>query len=474
MKSKAIVAAALAALCIGAPARADTWVVDDDGPANFRDLPEAVAAARDGDTLFVRAGHYSACKLERKGLRIVGAGPASVVIERSSDDGPFFAASELTVRQSLLLAGIHGIGRGGTLTLERCASSVVLCDLVVESKTPVASGGGPRLENCANAFIARVALLPGSSGPDGGATGLQLIGGNVSLSQVVAIGGNGATAKSPFGKGGTGEVGLAVIDSSVDAALCEFVGGDGGGAQWDLSAPFCPEAATAGPGGSGLYVGGRSDVLLAGDGIGQLRGGNGGAGFKDPWDDCWSFAADGGAGIRFRADESKKSVVVSRVPYVGGKGGTAGGRRDGQAGDEVDGDADLVTRADHDLPTLAVAEPGVFGGPFQLTVRGHPGDAVTILISSQLGRTRLKGLKGFPLHALPGDIWFMFQPGRIGVDGTFVFSEKLPKEKLMVGRCFVLQALVIPPPASGREALLTNFDLLTVADGAAPALHATR
>jgi len=35
-----------------------TWIVDDDGPADFHTIQEAINAANPGDTIFVKAGIY--------------------------------------------------------------------------------------------------------------------------------------------------------------------------------------------------------------------------------------------------------------------------------------------------------------------------------------------------------------------------------------------------------------------------------
>jgi hypothetical protein len=59
-----------------------TWIVDaSNGPGtNFTDLPPAVAAAANGDTIFVRAGNYTAFLSTGKALTIRGAGASSTMI----------------------------------------------------------------------------------------------------------------------------------------------------------------------------------------------------------------------------------------------------------------------------------------------------------------------------------------------------------------------------------------------------------
>jgi len=466
---RCLAAGAVAGLLLAGDARGETWVVDDDGPANFRDLPAAAAAAEDGDTLVLRPGRYQPVALQRKGLRIIGCGPGVVTIERTSGEGPFFEARELTARQSVVLSGVTGIGRGATIRIERCGGNVVLADLVIESRHPTRAGTGPMLSDCARAVIARVAVLPGEQTSAGGAFGLSLARGDYSLTQVVAVGPPGAPATSPYGRGGLGSVGLAVEDARVSIARCEFVGGVGGAALWDERAPFCPEAATAGPGGAGLFVAGATDLLAAGDGQGQVRGGDGGAASPNPWDRCWSFAGDGGAGVRVRADDATRSIAFSDLAAVAGSAGTGDPARAGKAGVEVDGVPEAVTTLDAPIPTLAIDHPGVCGGPISVRARGPPGAFVTILVSSDVGRMPVKSRKGFPLHVMPGNFWRVFRAGRIDADGELVLDAQLEADRDLVRRTFFVQAQVVASVQGRTESYLTNVDVLTIADGTGPA-----
>jgi hypothetical protein len=464
----AFVGLAFARVARGAPLRTDTWVVDDDGPANFRDLRTAVDAARDGDTLVLRPGRYEAVSIVRKGLRIVGAGPSAVTIERTKGDGPFFEARELTARQNLVLAGVRGVGRGATITIERCGGLVLLADLVVENAHPTLAGGGPSLNDCANAVLARVAVLPGAPSTSGTGFGMSLSRGTYSLSQVVAVGPTGAPAKSPRGKGGVGAVGLAIEDAKVQVARSEFVGGAGGPATWDERAPFCPEAATAGTGGAGLYVAGECDLLVAGTGEGALRGGDGGAAAKNPWDQCWSFAGDGGPGVRVRDDDEKRTILFSSVEATAGEPGVGEATRAGRAGVAIDGAPDAITTSETILPTIALDQPGVAGGTVTLKIVGPPGGLVTLLISSEVGRTRVKGKRGFPLQTVPGDFWMVVPLGRLDETGRLELGGQIPVDHAVVGRTLAVQAMVSSSPRGKRESYLTNVDVLAIADGSAP------
>jgi len=65
------------------PVRATTWTVDDDGPANFSTIQEAVDAANSGDTIQVKAGTYYEHVAINKSLTLVGEDSATTIIDGS-------------------------------------------------------------------------------------------------------------------------------------------------------------------------------------------------------------------------------------------------------------------------------------------------------------------------------------------------------------------------------------------------------
>jgi parallel beta-helix repeat protein len=58
-----------------------TWIVDDDGPADFHTIQEAINAANDGDTVFVRNGTYYEHVVIDKSLTLEGENRASTIID---------------------------------------------------------------------------------------------------------------------------------------------------------------------------------------------------------------------------------------------------------------------------------------------------------------------------------------------------------------------------------------------------------
>jgi parallel beta-helix repeat protein len=58
-----------------------TWIVDDDGPADFSTIQEAINAANKGDTIFVRNGTYYENVLVNKSISLIGEDRIATVID---------------------------------------------------------------------------------------------------------------------------------------------------------------------------------------------------------------------------------------------------------------------------------------------------------------------------------------------------------------------------------------------------------
>jgi len=63
-----------------------TWTVDDDGPADFNTINEAIASAKviDGDTIFVRSGSYYEHVFLSKAINLVGESRDTVIVDGNS------------------------------------------------------------------------------------------------------------------------------------------------------------------------------------------------------------------------------------------------------------------------------------------------------------------------------------------------------------------------------------------------------
>jgi len=63
------------------PPPAHAWIVDDDGPAHFRKIQEAINAANLGDTIYVRSGTYREQLSVHKSLTLLGEEPRTTIID---------------------------------------------------------------------------------------------------------------------------------------------------------------------------------------------------------------------------------------------------------------------------------------------------------------------------------------------------------------------------------------------------------
>ena len=93
-----------------ATAQPKTWIVDDDGPADFSGIQEAVNASSDGDTIFVKPGSYSAGIYVAKNISIV-AESQDVVINANNGIGSaiVLVAGNVSISGFTILAGDTGI-----------------------------------------------------------------------------------------------------------------------------------------------------------------------------------------------------------------------------------------------------------------------------------------------------------------------------------------------------------------------------
>ena len=109
-KGLALVLAPL--VLLSPPALADVLTVDDDGPANFSTIQDAIDAAENGDVILIQPGQYTAFNLTKR-LDLIGVpGPSRPFVSgKSIVSGPsFFDLSTLQLDE-LLVQNIAGRGR---------------------------------------------------------------------------------------------------------------------------------------------------------------------------------------------------------------------------------------------------------------------------------------------------------------------------------------------------------------------------
>jgi hypothetical protein len=285
---------ALAALALTATASAQhVWTVDAAlGPgSDFQDLPAAVAAAADGDTLIVRSGWYSELVLDNKALTVAALPGTSMWI---------FGAKVLNLdaQKEVLLVNLAVASLDGTGLLVSADAGEVLVD------------------GCS---------LVGANGPNTYSTGWGFPGvevfdsARVTLTGCTLTGGDGRDyATRPWAYGGGGDGGYIHGDSEVALYGCQIQGGEGGSDD--------DEDYGGMPGGPAVYVA-TAEITVVGC---TLLGGPGGDGGNNP--DPWSYTTCGdggygGDGIQYaKYDTEPPPAAVheadnSFVPGLGGQGG---------------------------------------------------------------------------------------------------------------------------------------------------------
>jgi hypothetical protein len=259
-------------------ARADVLTVDDDGPAQFTDLPAAVAAAAPGDVLLVAPGNYS-------GFTLDGV-PLSVITTMHGDtlhvpwiNGPIVVRN-LQAGATVFFSGLRAdpqgppsLNPGHAVSVEQCAGSVRLADCVLRG-----FGMG--------------SYLPG---PKGWAGLHAQASHDVVLTGCKVTGSWGALADPACSVGGAA---VLIEDASVTAWDCTLKGGYGGGIEYS--------PVVAADGGPGAQLVGGSLVVEGG----SVAGGDG------PYSDTNMTA--GGIGI---AADAQAIVRLRGAPVTGGTGG---------------------------------------------------------------------------------------------------------------------------------------------------------
>ena len=263
---------ALLAGLLAVPARADVITVDDDGPADYATIQEAVDAALAGDVILVSRGEYEGFVVEAKAL-VVAAGEAGPANRPQIQSG--IVVRQIGASRTVLLAGLDVPGGGppvdDALQVEDCDGSVRILDCTLTGFTE---------ESAANPTCAGVAVL--------GSDDVVLVG-------CTLTGARGSLVGMPATDGGAG---LLVDDGAATAWNCAITGGEGGG--------YFEFWVDSGDGGPGVKVASGRAVL---EGC-AVEGGVGGASAI-----MWST---GGAGL---VVDSAGQAVVRDTTLEGGFGG---------------------------------------------------------------------------------------------------------------------------------------------------------
>ncbi len=243
-------AATLALALTSRAAAGDVLIVDATGAGDFSDLQPAVDAAKNGDTLLVRAGAYSAPVLVDRDLSIVADEGAAVVVNG------LFRVSGMGPLRSLLLSGLqleggtNGAGVGTwTMVISANMGSVRLddCELSGHDGTDLKDGGGGLLvDRCMDVALIRCRLEGGDGGnptydnPTIAGQGLSVTDSEVALYRSLVFGGAGGYGVGENPGGYAAAAAELSGTSTLYSFYCFFQGGDGGGSD-DYISPVCTD-----------------------------------------------------------------------------------------------------------------------------------------------------------------------------------------------------------------------------------------
>ena len=334
-----------------AAAAQSTWVVDDDGPADFAQLQQAVLAAADGDTIVLRAGTYSGVTLNAKGLTVQGEGDPEVQGGHFFQPSTGLTVSNLAASQRLVVRGVR-FRQGGL------QDDIRLIDLV--------SNDGPILfEDC---------VFDGTTG--NGYTFDAEACASLTLARCVSTSGaTFATIHTGSLAGPVPYAGAAFRDCRVFAYDSEFFGGLGYPASTDIGGTLY-----------GPFDAGRGVVLLGSDLIAvgcRIEGGDGIA----PSGSVCAQGGDGAAGLDLADSAGVPSMArLIDCTILGGSGAV------GACGQPAGSDAPAVVDASGGAAffpgsarTGSVQSPVLSGTPATLTFDGLGGDLVFLVASPILG-----------------------------------------------------------------------------------------
>ena len=229
---------------LAVPARAGVIIVDDDGPADFVTIQEAVDAALAGDVILVQRGEYAGFAIDAKTLVVAAAEPGQLNRPQLLSG---IEVRHIGASRTVLLAGLDVPGGGppvdDALLVEDCDGSVRVNDCLLtgltEESPDNATCAGVRVLDSADVVLvgctvvgARGSLLGASVVPllpasDGGA-GLFGDGGAATAWDCTITGGKGVGYYDFWVDSGDGGPGVRAASGRVVLEGCAVKGGSGG------------------------------------------------------------------------------------------------------------------------------------------------------------------------------------------------------------------------------------------------------
>jgi len=103
-----------------------TWIVDDDGPADFHTIQEAINAASNGDTISVRNGIYYEHVIVNKSVSIFGESQSGTIVDGNLTEGAFLlVADHINVSGFTMRNGGSGYGVCGSSDGNNISQNVI-------------------------------------------------------------------------------------------------------------------------------------------------------------------------------------------------------------------------------------------------------------------------------------------------------------------------------------------------------------
>jgi hypothetical protein len=246
-----LTAALLGAACVGIcqSSSAGVIVVDalSQSPFAFINIGAAVAAAANGDVILVRDGTYDQSTVAGKSLTIVADSSALVVVNATPQPGqPAIQIDGTSAPTRVTLRGLTCIGPGGATQL--AAGIVVGGGAAVWLESVEVDSFSFPLDIFQATVVANACSFHAAPGDQAllavGGTAITAQDSTLSLHDVVAAGGQGASAASlavPAGDGG-----VSLIGTTLFASGSWILGGQGGSGT-DFGGP-CIDGAHGGVG----------------------------------------------------------------------------------------------------------------------------------------------------------------------------------------------------------------------------------
>ena len=245
-------------------ALAETWVVDDDGKADFNNIQDAINASSDGDEVSVREGLYYEYNINTLGKSIVIEGAISadgelLSVVHGNWQGSVFVCDSgettTTVLKNLLITGGSAFVGGGLL-IENSSPSLLGCTFMNNYATKGFGGGIGVIDGVLS--VVGCKFIGNIAGVGGGVYNQPEYGSVHEVSGCLFE--NNQAVNGSYGHGG----GLNHSRGSLDIHDCDFINnnstGNGGGisdyAGYGITVRNCNFIGNSSHGGGGLNTGG--------------------------------------------------------------------------------------------------------------------------------------------------------------------------------------------------------------------------